>query len=332
MLANLLIKIKGYSAIDLQSTSQFVRLLADPTRVRLLALLEHEELTVAELAAVTRLAQPRVSTHLSRLREANLVRIRRSGVSSYYSFNDQGIGRERAKVWDGLKAATDDPQIRQDRARLPEVLHGRANGQNWADTVAGDMERHYSPGRTWEATARGVVHLLRLGDVLDVASGDGVTADLLAARARSMICLDASPKVVEACAGRLAKHDNVRVQQGDMHCLPYKDGSFDQVLLFHALTYTDTPEQVMRECARVLRRGGELLAVTLRRHRFASAVAPFGHRNLGFEPDELAADCRESGLAVHSCQVTSREIRLPNFEVITLHGQRPETDEHSSYA
>jgi DNA-binding transcriptional ArsR family regulator len=149
--------------MHLEDWSSCLRVLADPTRVRLLALLEREELTVAELASVTRLAQPRVSTHLARLKEARLVHDRRAGVSAYYRFSDDLDGAEAA-LWRALREGTDDPLLRQDAERLPAVLAMRAADQNWADTVAGDMERHYSPGRTWEAMARATLPLLVPGE------------------------------------------------------------------------------------------------------------------------------------------------------------------------
>src|SRR4249919_4105138 len=158
--------------MDLDAWSACLRVLADPTRVRLLALLEREELTVAELSSVTRLAQPRVSTHLAKLTEADLVRDRRAGVSAYYRFNEDNLEAAERALWDALRSGTDDPLLRQDADRLTEVLASRSADQNWADSVAGDMERHYSPGRTWEALARAALPMLAPGDVLDVASGD----------------------------------------------------------------------------------------------------------------------------------------------------------------
>src|SRR5688572_331411 len=171
-------------SMDLEGWSSRLKVFADATRVRLLALLEREELTVAELSAITRLAQPRVSTHLSKLKEAGLVRDRRSGVSAYYRFDDAALDSAQRALWKTLREGSDDPLLRQDSDRVPEVLAARASDQNWADTVAGDMERHYSPGRTWEALARSTLPLLEPGDVLDVASGDGVLAELLAPHAR----------------------------------------------------------------------------------------------------------------------------------------------------
>jgi SAM-dependent methyltransferase/DNA-binding transcriptional ArsR family regulator len=303
--------------MDLQAAAGLLKLLSDGTRVRLLALLETEELTVAELSAVTGLAQPRVSTHLAKLKDADLVRDRRAGVSAYYRTNSELAGATR-ELWQALRVATDDALLEADAARLPAVLAARAREQNWPDTVAGDMERHYSPGRSWEAFARSAVQLLELGDVLDLASGDGVTAELLAPRARSLTCVDASARVVEAARTRLAGRRNVQVQEGDMHALRLPDASFDLVLLVHALTYAERPPAVFAEVARVLRPGGRLLACTLAKHRHQAAVAPYDHRNLGFAEGELKRLCTRAGLSVIECGLATRERRPPHFEVLTL--------------
>jgi len=189
--------------MDLEDWSTRLKVFADATRVRLLTLLEQEELTVAELSAITTLAQPRVSTHLARLKEAGLVRDRRAGVSAYYRFDDAALDPAQRALWHALSNGSDDPLLRQDAERVPSVLAMRAADQNWADSVAGDMERHYSPGRTWEALARSALPLLETGDVLDIASGDGVLAELPRTRSATSASTPArawSPRPASACA------------------------------------------------------------------------------------------------------------------------------------
>jgi ArsR family transcriptional regulator len=284
----------------------------------LLVLLEQEEFSVAELAAITQLAQPRVSTHLGKLREAHLVSDRRDGVSVYYRMPSVFAEHSVQALWQTIKEHTRDPLLRQDHDRIAQVLAARARDHSWADSVAGDMERHYSPGRTWEATARGLVQLLDLGEVLDIASGDGVLAELLAPRVRRLVCLDLSGKVIEAGQKRLAAQANVEFQHGDMHDLPFTAESFDTVLLLHALTYTENPQKVLSEAARVLRPKGQLLAITLRQHGHEKAVEPFDHVNLGFTVRKLSTMCTKAGLSVSQCAVSAVEKRAPNFAVLTL--------------
>lgn len=309
--------------MDLEAWSACLRVLSDTTRVRLLTLLEREELTVAELAAITRLAQPRVSTHLARLKEHGLVRDRRAGVSAYYRFAEDDMDQAQRALWKALSDGADDPLLRADAERLPDVLAARASEQNWADSVAGDMERHYSPGRTWEALARAALQLVKPGDVLDIASGDGVLAELLAPRAKRYVCLDSNPRVVAAARERLKPLPNVDVIEGDMHHMAFPDASFDLVLLMHALTYADAPADALADSARVLRPGGQLIATTLHRHEHRSVIEPYGHANLGFTVDELAELAQRAGLVVDTCKIITQERRPPHFEVVSLLAHHP---------
>lgn len=290
--------------------------------MRSLALLEREELTVAELSSVLRLAQPRVSTHLAKLKEAGLVRDRRAGVSAYYRFNSE-LASGEVNLMRALKESVDDALLRDDERRLPDVLSQRARAEGWADTVAGDMERHYSPGRTWEALARVLMQMVETGDVLDIASGDGVLAELLAPRAQSILCVDTSERVVNAARERLASLRNVEVRLGDMHALDLGKRRFDLVLLMHALTYSEKPALAVSEAARVLKSGGRLLIATLGRHAHRTAVEPFDHRNLGFKADELRGFARKAGLDVLSCEQLTRERKPPHFEVLSLLARKP---------
>jgi ArsR family transcriptional regulator len=309
--------------MDLEGWSNRLKVFADATRVRLLALLEGEELTVAELSAITQLAQPRVSTHLAKLKEAGLVRDRRAGVSAYYRFDDAALDPAQRALWQSISTGSDDPLLRQDAERVAAVLATRAADQNWADSVAGDMERHYSPGRTWEALARTALPLLETGDVLDIASGDGVLAELLAPHAQRYVCIDTSPRVVAAAAERLRRFPNVEVREGDMHALPFADAGFDLVVLMHALTYAARPAQAVAEAARMLKPGGRLLLSSLANHQHSAAVEAYGHSNLGFSAKDLRRFATKAGLLVTSCETVTREKRPPHFEVISLSGVKP---------
>jgi ArsR family transcriptional regulator len=168
-----------------------------------------------------------------------------------------------------------------------------------------------------------MTQLVETGDVLDIASGDGVLAELLAPRAHSIVCVDASERVVDAARVRLKSFANVEVRVGDMHALEFPAKSFDLVLLMHALTYSEEPATAIAEAARVLRRGGRLLAVTLGRHAHRSAVEPFDHRNLGFKPEELRELARAAKLDVVACEKLTRERRPPHFEVLSLLARKP---------
>ncbi len=309
--------------MDLQHASAHFRLLSDSTRLRLLMLLDREELSVAELSAITQLAQPRVSTHLAKLKEAGLVSDRREGVFVYYRMTGNITDTSLDALWKLLRSDTTDPLIQQDFERVPQILTRRGGISSWADSVAGDMERHYSPGRTWEATTRAIVQLLELGDVLDIASGDGVLAELLTPHVRSIKCLDISEKVVSAGKKRLKNYSNVSFESGDMHKLPVEDASCDIALLMHALTYTSRPQLVFNEVSRVLRPGGRVLAATLKQHAHENAVAAYNHQNLGFTKAQLRKFCNRAALELQKIQISAVEKRTPNFEVLTLIAAKP---------
>ncbi|HTE06301.1 MAG TPA: metalloregulator ArsR/SmtB family transcription factor [Planctomycetota bacterium] len=312
----------GAGGAGLAATTELLRLLSDPSRVRLLHLLAGQELTVAELTGASRLAQSRVSSHLQKLRGAGFLRVRRSGTSTFYALHEAGLPADAARLWTMLREHGDDALLEADRRRLRELL--RARRGSWADTVAGSMERHYSPGRTWEAAARSLIGLARLGRVLDVASGDGALAELVAPRAASVCCLDSSERVVEAGRERRGARGRVRFLLGDMHALPFPDASFDQVLLLNALSYAHDPPQVVREAVRACRPGGDLVALALKAHRHAEAAAAFGHVQHGFQPARLAGLFQRAGCEVSLCEVTSRERQQPHFEVITVYARRRE--------
>jgi DNA-binding transcriptional ArsR family regulator len=316
--------------LSLGATSDLLGLLAEPSRVRLLALLGENELTVNELCSVTDLGQSRVSTHLGKLREAGLVRDRRSGGSTYYRMANGDLPAPARKLWTVVAADLDDAQLATDRQRCAAVLRARAEQARqaqregrWPDSVAGEMERHYSPGRTWEALARGLIGLADLGDVLDAGAGDGATAQLLAPRARSVTCVDLSETLVSAARVRLAGHAHVRAEVADLHALPFADATFDQVLLLNVLTHLRAPARAVGELARVLRPTGRLALVTLAAHHHLDVTAAYGHVTPGFRPAAVRRMLEKAGLAVEQCAVTSREKRAPQFEVVTAFAHRP---------
>ena len=309
--------------MNLQTANDLCRVLGDPTRVRMLAVLGEASLSVAELTQVTGLAQSRVSTHLARLREAGLVDVRREGTASYYSAAELAAGSPASALWGAVEAILDDPLIASDRERAHALVEARNTDASWSASIAGRMERYYSPGRTWESSTRAFIGLARLGDVLDVASGDGALAELVAPRARTLACLDVSAKVVAAGTQRLSRFPHARFVEGDMHALPFDDAGFDQVLVLNALSYASEPARVLSEAGRVLRTGGLLIGTTLAPHRHEQSVEPFGHRQLGVAPTDLRAMLEAAGLEVSLCEVTHAERRTPHFQVITFHAERP---------
>jgi ArsR family transcriptional regulator len=226
-------------------------------------------------------------------------------------------------LWQLLAACLDEPVLAADRERCEALVRARTQEEPWPDSVAGAMERVYSPGRTWESTARGLLGLVHLGDVLDAGSGDGAMAELLAPRARSVTLLDRSDKVLEAARRKLEGRGPFRFAPGDFHELPFADATFDQVLLFHGLVYAHDPERVVAEGARVLRPGGDLAITTLAAHGQREITDGYGHLHAGFEPARLRGWLEGAGLSVDLCEITSREKREPHFLVISAFARKP---------
>lgn len=293
--------------------------LADESRIRLVLLLQQQELTVAELAEITRLAQPRVSTHLSTLKKLNVVQVRKQGVSSFYRLNSEQLDEQ----FNGLLELVqnhyaDHALIAQDNQQMALVMSEQAASNQWVDSVAGDMERHYSPGRTWEATARAVTKLINLGDVLDLGSGDGVLAELLAKNSSKYTCVDNNAKAIEAAKARLKHLDNIKFNQSDIHHLPFNENQFDCVLMLHVLTYSTDPEQVINQAVKVMKPGAHLLISTLAQHKHESVKQDYGHKNLGFKPNQLEQWCSMAGLENINACISSQEQRKPHFKIITV--------------
>jgi DNA-binding transcriptional ArsR family regulator/SAM-dependent methyltransferase len=307
----------------LAATTELLHLFGDPTRVRLLAVLARHELTVAELTSILEVAQSRVSTHLGRLREAGLLRDRRHGASTMYALNDGAMPAAARTLWTLLEGQVEDTVLASDARRCAALVRARDEGAGWPDAVAGQMDRYYSPGRTWEATARALLGLVRLGDVLDGGSGDGAIAQLLAPRVGTLTCLDRSPRVLHAAHARLARVPNVRYLLGELEAIPARAACFDHVLLFNVLTSARHPGRVASEAARVLRGGGGLTLVALDEHPHGEVTARYGHLHPGFKPATIRRLLTQAGFVVDACAVTSRERRPPHFDVVTAFAHIP---------
>ena len=297
-----------------------LNLLGDESRLRLCALLRERELCVTDLVRVTGIAQSRVSTHLGKLREAGFVRDRRQGSQSFYALASEALPPTARAVLDAA-ARSADPTIDGDQERLRELDAERRNGA--AELLAGEIERDYSPGRTWQSLALGLAALLDLGDVLDVGSGDGAAASAVAPYCKKLTCIDTNAKMIDVARERLAKFSHVEAHVADAHDLPFADERFDSVLLFHTLTYAERPARVLEECARVLRPGGRLVVQCLDAHRQPEVTTPYGERHHGFSPRAIRRMLAAAGLQVSFSDVACRESKKPHLQVVLAVANKP---------
>jgi len=306
--------------MNLARCVEALNLLGDESRLRLCALLRERELCVSDLVKVTGISQSRVSTHLGRLREAGIVRDRRQGAQSFYTLALAALPDTLQGLLDEATQAA-DPTLEGDRQRLAELEAERRGGAASGD----DLERDYSPGRTWRSLAAGLSGLLALGDVLDVGSGDGAAAAVLAPYCRSLTCVDVNARLLEVARDRLARHPHVKVEQADAHALPFAAASFDDVLLFHTLTYTERPLVALEQCARVLRPGGRLVLLCLDEHQQPEVTAPYGERHQGFSKAAIIELLARAGLEIRAAEVACREARKPRLQVMLAIAHKPLT-------
>jgi ArsR family transcriptional regulator len=306
--------------MSLSATVDTLNLLGDESRLRLCALLCDRELCVGDLVRATGISQSRVSTHLGRLREAGFVRDRRQGAQCFYGLATDALPNTVRAVLDDT-ARSDDPTLASDRKRLAELEAERRSGL--PDSVADDLERYYSPGRTWRSLLSGVTALLDLGDVLDVGSGDGAAAAPIAPYCRSLTCIDANTRLIDGARERLSRFPAVRACVADVHALPFEDESFDTVLVFHTLTYAERPARALEECARVLRPGGRLVLLCLDRHAQQDVTARYGERHPGFSPRTVRGLLRGAELHVVSSEVACRDEKKPYLQVVLAIADKP---------
>jgi ArsR family transcriptional regulator len=306
--------------MQLGNYAEALSLLGDENRLRLCALLAERELCVSELVRVTGMAQSRVSTHLARLRDAGVLRHRRDGTQAFYGLARESL-TETVRALLLEVSTSSDRTLQEDRERLAALDAERHEGL--PESAILELDRDYSPGRTWQSLALGAASLLRLGDVLDVGCGDGSVASVIAPYCRTLTCVDNDERAVQAASDRLASHAHASVQVADVHALPFRDDSFDDVVLFHTLTYAEHPERALAECARVLRPGGRAVLLCLDQHEEHEISAAYGLLHPGFSARKLRALFGAVGLNVSRAEIACKEARKPHLRVVLAEAEKP---------
>lgn len=304
----------------MQRASSLFRLLADPTRLRLLRVLAQNRFNVTELTGILGVAQSGVSRHLGLLKDAGLVVEAREAGYAYYQLADAVRANGSAPLWPLLDAqfaaGADDPAVHQDEARLQEVLRHRKENFD----AHGDA-RQLVPGRSWAAWARALGHLLPPLDIADIGCGDGYLTLEAARWARIVYGIDRSPQVLDRAKTLAARRrvTNVQWKRGDLTRVPLDDGTVDVALLSQALHHAPDPDEALAEAARILRPGGRVLVLDLREHDQAWVRTRFGDQRLGFSEAELERLLRRSGLQDVRVQVGARQKGDP-FTVLIASG------------
>ncbi|MCD8482932.1 MAG: metalloregulator ArsR/SmtB family transcription factor [Verrucomicrobia bacterium] len=304
---------------------EILKLLADVTRLRIVNLLAQEELSVAELQEILDMGQSRISSHLALLRQGGLVLDRREGKRTYYSLTHRKGSSDQTLLDTILSSTSTDAELQQDGAALKRVIDSRRQlSERYFNEVAGRLGKNYCPGRSWEAIGHLLLKLVPEIDIVDLGAGEGVLSQLLARRARSVYCIDNSPKMVEVGTQLAKEHgfENLHYTLGDIEQVPLQDNSMDLALLSQALHHAQHPRKAIQEAWRVLRPGGELLILDLNEHTFEKARELYADLWLGFKSNTLYRWLSESGFHRVNVDIVAKETHPPHFETILAQGTK----------
>ena len=309
----------------MSSVLKSLRSLADPTRLRIIALLERDELSVNELQQITRMGQSRISTHLGQLQEAGLIQSRREGKRTFYKLNQAANGLAREFIQLANRGAKEMPEHAADQVNLKRILTRRQDqAQLYFDQIAGRFDRSYGPGRSWQAFGQMLLRLLPSLVIADLGAGEGLLSELLARRAKKVIAVDNSEKIVAFGANKAKKNGlkNLEFRLGDLEAPPIDPQSVDLVILSQALHHAKDPAQAIVAAHRILRPGGQVMILDLLAHNFEKAHELYGDTWLGFAESDLQRWLETAGFKKIEISVVAREEQPPNFQTILAAGEK----------
>jgi ubiquinone/menaquinone biosynthesis C-methylase UbiE/DNA-binding transcriptional ArsR family regulator len=309
----------------MSSTLKFLRALSDPTRLRIVALLERDELSVNELQEITRLGQSRISTHLGLLLDSGLVESRREGKRTFYRLNAQANGAGREFIQLAIRGARELPEQSGDQINLKRILNRRREqAQLYFNQIAGRFDRVYGPGRSWQAFGHLLLRILPPLVVADLGSGEGLLSELLARRCKKVIAVDNSEKIVAFGAAKAKKNNlkNLEFRLGDIEKPPIDPESVDLVILSQALHHASDPPKAVASIYKLLKSGGQIMILDLLKHNFGRAHELYGDRWLGFAESDLHRWLEQSGFKKIEVSVVAREEQPPHFETVLAGAQK----------
>lgn len=310
--------MSGSAAEELQ---KIFKTLSDPTRLRILSLLERETLVVQELMEILGMAQSRVSRHLAILREAGLVEDRRDGTYVSYRFVPPSDG-PWGDTWSLVRANLEtDSTAERDRAVLERVVESRGSkSPNFFDTVGPEWDAIRQVFDDDVLRARAITRLIEPGTkVVDVGTGTGVLACELAQIGLDVVGIDSSESMLEAARTKLEglalpATGRIRFEQADAAALPFADEELDAAFAHMVLHYMPSPEVVVMEMARIVRPGGHVVIVDFRAHAIEWMKRDLGVRWMGFSHEDVTGWFAHAGLSqpvVHEYPARSRDRDLP---------------------
>ncbi len=309
----------------MSSTLKSLRALSDPTRLRIVALLEKEELSVNELQEVTRLGQSRISTHLGLLQESGLVQSRREGKRTFYKLDPSAdsVAEEFTQI--AIRGAKEMPEYAADQINLRRILLRRKEqAQVYFNQVAGRFDRSYGPGRSWQAFGHLLLRIIPPIVVADLGSGEGLLSELLARRAKKVIAVDNSEKMVAFGETKAKKNGlkNLEFRLGDLENPPIEPNTVDLVVLSQALHHAADPAKTISSAHKILRSGGQMMILDLLKHKFEKARELYGDRWLGFAESDLHGWLENAGFKKIEISIVASEEQPPHFETVLASGMK----------
>ena len=343
------------------SIVKILRVVADPNRLRILLLLRGEELSVAELQEILTMGQSTISTHLSQLKQAGLVEDRRTGKSNLYRLVPESCdesaalkGHDFSRADSGLRSAwplgpegpsafaspatgsflhdllvrarKEIPEAAADQSAMRAVLKKRQDKmRSFFDSVAGRLGKDYVPGKSWKSLAEALLRLMPPMVIADLGAGEGAFSLLLAQRAKRVIAVDTSAKMIEVAREQALRHDvkNVDYRLGDMEELPIESSSVDIVFFSQSLHHALHPERAVSEANRILNPGGRIVILDLVKHRFEEARELYADEWLGFSESELESMLEGSGFTNIQTSVVHKEPETPQFQTLLAVADKP---------
>ena len=307
----------------MSSTLKCLRALSDPTRLRIVALLEKDELSVNELQEITRMGQSRISTHLGLLQESGLLQSRREGKRSFYQLDGGADAVAREVIQLAIRGAKELPEHSADQVNCKRILERRKEqAQLYFNQVAGRFDRSYGPGRSWQAFGHLLLRMIPPITIADLGSGEGLLSELLARRAKKVIAVDNSEKMVAFGSAKAKKNGlkNLEFRRGDLENPPIEPNSIDLVILSQALHHAEIPAAAISSAYKLLRHGGQIMILDLLKHNFEKAVELYGDRWLGFAESDLHHWLEGAGFKKIEVSIVAREEQAPHFQTILAGG------------
>src|SRR5690242_6561316 len=307
------------------TTLKYLRALSDPTRLRIVSLLEKDELSVNELQEITRMGQSRISTHLGLLLDSGLVQARREGKRTFYKLNHQADSGVVEFIQLAIRGAKELNEHESDQINLKRIVNRRnEQAQVYFNQIAGRFDRVYGPGRSWQAFGHLLLRILPPLVVADLGSGEGLLSELLARRCKKVIAVDNSEKIVAFGAAKAKKNGlkNLEFRLGDLENLPIEPNSVDLVILSQALHHASDPAKAIAGAHASLKPAGQIMILDLSRHNFQRAHELYGDRWLGFPESDLQRWLEAAGFKRIEVSVVAREEQPPHFETVLASGQK----------